>query len=95
MPLDRQFQQRLDAWRQALRDQIITPLSPLGFEGAYTMERLAPREAEELGFAPAPVGTAWGLRREYGWFRARVCLPECRKGERLALLSGLGGEQLV
>ncbi|MBQ4451435.1 MAG: alpha-mannosidase [Clostridia bacterium] len=95
MPLDRQFQQRLDAWRQALRDQIITPLSPLGFEGAYTMERLAPRDAEELGFAPAPVGTAWGLRREYGWFRARVCLPECRKGERLALLSGLGGEQLV
>ena len=92
---DRKFEQRLEAWHRELKNQIIVPVSEICFEGARTFERLSVRQAEALCYTPMPVGTAWGERREYGWFRAKVSVDKELAGQRLVLISGLGGEQLV
>ena len=95
MSQNRQFSQRLDAWQDELRNQIITPFMPVAFSGCTAEARLSPREAAELPFIPVSPGDRWGMHREYRWFRADVTLPEEIVGKRIVLLSGLGGEQLV
>lgn len=95
MPEKRKFRERLDAWRDELKNQIIKPLASIDFSGCATFDRLTPEAAERLSFAPMPAGTAWGLRREYCWFAADAALPPGCEGQRIVLLSGAGGEQLV
>ena len=72
----RKFRERLEAWRNELKNQIIRLLIRLDFSGCPTFERLTPEAAERLSFAPMPAGTAWGNHREYCWFRATVTLPD-------------------
>ena len=91
----RKFRERLDAWRNELKNQIIRPLAPIGFDSCAAPERLSPEAAARLPFAPMPAGTAWGGHREYRWFSAHVTLPEGCEGRRIVLLSGAGGEQTV
>lgn len=95
MPESRKFRQRLDAWRQELKTQIITPVAPISFSGCVTGKRLTPDEAKQLPFLPMPPGTAWGLHREYAWFTAETSLSAECEGKRVILLSGVDGEQLV
>ena len=95
MPEKRKFRERLDAWRNELKNQIIKPLASIDFSGCATPERLTPEEAERFPFAPMPAGTAWGMHREYRWFAADAALSPGCEGQRVVLLSGVGGEQLV
>ncbi|MBR3109340.1 MAG: alpha-mannosidase [Clostridia bacterium] len=95
MPENRKFRERLDAWRNELKNQIIKPLIPVVFSGCATFDRLTPGAADRLPFAPMPVGTSWGRHREYCWFSADVTLPAGCEGQRIVLLSGVGGEQSV
>ena len=95
MPENRQFRQRLEAWQRELKNQILTPVQRVDFSGCETMERLRPGDAARLPLRAMPAGTRWGRRREYAWFFARTRLPEDCAGQRLVLLSGVGGEQTV
>ena len=96
MPENRQFRQRLEAWKRELQNQIAVPLRPLAFLSCPAEgRRLSPREAAVLPFAPLPVGSRWGGHREYRWFMAEAELPAEWAGQRIQLRSGLGGEQLV
>ena len=95
MPERRKFRERLEAWRNELKNQIIKPIIRVEFCGCPTFERLTPEAAEQFPFASMPAGTAWGRHREYCWFRASVTLPAGCGGQRIVLLSGVGGEQLV
>ena len=91
----RQFNQRVRAWRAELPRHLYTPVTPVEFSGFTTFDRLTPEEAAAAPKEPYRPGTAWGACWEYGWFAAEVTLPAECEGQRVILLSGLEGEQLV
>ena len=83
MPENRQFRQRLEAWRKELFNQISLPLAKLAFSGCPAPDRLTPAEARGLSFQPMPAGTRWGKRRASWWFAAEARGPEACAGQRL------------
>ena len=93
--MSRQSRQRLHAWREALKTQVYVPIAPAVFSGFLTMDRLTLAQAEAQPRLPFPPGTAWGKCWEYGWFFADISLPAACDGQRVVLMTGLGGEQLV
>ena len=93
--MPRQHRQRLQAWRQELRNHLYTPVATVDFSGFTTFDRLRPEDAASVEMRPFPVGTKWGACWEYAWFAGMVTLPEGCEGRRVVLKSGLGGEQLV
>ena len=93
--LPRQNCQRLQAWRQEMKNHLYTPVGTVEFDGFTTFERLTPESAASMPMRPFPVGTKWGGCWEYAWFRADFTLPEGCEGRRAVLLPGLGGEQLI
>jgi len=93
--MPRQNRQRLQAWRQELKNHLYTPVGTVGFEGFTTFDRLTPERAAGMEKRPFPVGMKWGACWEYAWFAGTVTLPEGCEGRRVVLKSGLGGEQLI
>ena len=93
--LPRQNRQRLQAWRQEMKNHLYTPVGTVEFDGFTTRDRLTPEQAASMPMRPFPVGTKWGGCWEYAWFRADFTLPEGCDGRRVVLLPGLGGEQLI
>ena len=93
--LPRQDRQRLEAWRQEMKNHLYTPVGEVAFDGFTTFDRLAPECAASTPMRPFPVGEKWGKCWEYAWFRADFTLPEDCEGRRVVLLPGLGGEQLI
>ncbi len=93
--LPRQTRQRIEAWRKELPNHLYTPVGSVEFSGFTTFDRLTPAAAQEHSWRPFPVGEKWGAKWEYAWFRAEITLPDCCEGQRVVLLPGLGGEQLI
>ncbi len=93
--LPRQNRQRLQAWRQELKNHLYTPIGTVCFEGFTTFDRLTPDTAAAMEKRPFPAATKWGACWEYAWFSGEVTLPEGCEGRRVVLKSGLGGEQLI
>ncbi|MBR6668467.1 MAG: alpha-mannosidase [Clostridia bacterium] len=93
--LPRQNRQRLQAWRQEMKNHLYTPVGTVEFDGFTTFDRLTPEQAASMPMRPFPVGTKWGGCWEYAWFKADFNLPEGCGGCRAVLLPGLGGEQLI
>ena len=93
--LPRQDRQRLQAWRQEMKNHLYTPIATVDFEGFTTFDRLTPEQAASMPMRPFPVGEKWGKCWEYAWFRAEATLPAACEGQRVVLLPGLGGEQLI
>ena len=93
--LPRQDRQRLDAWRQEMKNHLYTPVGEVDFEGFTTFDRLTPEIAASTPMRPFPVGEKWGRCWEYAWFRAEFTLPAGCEGRRVVLLPGMGGEQLI
>ena len=93
--LPRQNCQRLQAWRQEMKNHLYTPVGTVDFAGFTTFERLMPESAASMEMRPFPVGTKWGACWEYAWFKADFTLPQGCNGRRVVLLPGLGGEQLI
>ena len=57
-------------------------------------EQLTVDEASLGAFAPMPVGTKWGAKWEYGWFKGTVTLPDRAAGKRIVLKVDVGAENL-
>ncbi len=93
--LPRQNRQRIQAWRQELKNHLYTPVGTVDFSGLTTFDRLTPEQAAAMPMRPFPVGTKWGACWEYAWFAAELSLPAECEGHRVVLLPGLGGEQLI
>ena len=93
--LPRQDRQRLEAWRQEMKNHLYTPVGEVDFEGFTTFGRLTPERAASTPMRPFPVGEKWGRCWEYAWFRAEFTLPASCEGRRVVLLPGMGGEQLI
>lgn len=93
--LSRQNRQRIQAWRQEMKNHLYTPIGTVDFSGLTTFDRLTPEQAAAMPMRPFPVGTKWGACWEYAWFAAELSLPAECEGRRVVLLPGLGGEQLI
>ncbi len=90
-----EWKHRLENWRQELFNHIYCPLGALPLCGFVTKEQLTLEEAARRSYEPFPVGTSWGAKWEYGWFRGQVTLPEGAKGKRIVLMIDVGGESAV
>ncbi|MDD6050596.1 MAG: glycoside hydrolase family 38 C-terminal domain-containing protein, partial [Clostridiales bacterium] len=90
-----QNRQRIQAWRQEMKNHLFTPIGTVAFSGLTTLDRLTPEQAAALPMRPFPAGTKWGACWEYAWFAAEITLPAECDGHRVVLLPGLGGEQLI
>nr|MBR4281545.1 alpha-mannosidase [Clostridia bacterium] len=93
--LPRQDRQRIQAWRQELKNHLYTPVGEVAFEGFTTFERLTPDSAASMPMRPFAVGEKWGWCWEYAWFRTAFTLPASCEGRRVVLMPGVGGEQLI
>ncbi len=93
--LPRQHRQRIQAWRQEMKNHLYTVVGTVDFAGFTTRDRLRPEEAAVRNMQPFPTGTRWGGCWEYAWFRGACTLPEACEGQRVILLPGVGGEQLI
>ena len=93
--LPRQNRQRLQAWRQEMKNHLYTPVGTVDFAGFTTFDRLTLEQAAARAMQPFPAGTKWGKCWEYAWFAADFTLPAECEGRRTVLLPGVGGEQLI
>jgi len=95
MNIGRQWSDRLRIWQEAFEKHYFRPWGSCSLSMRTTMDHLTPEEALALPFSPAPAGTKWGKKWEYGWFRTRITIPEALKGQRVVFTLGAGEEMLV
>lgn len=95
MKLGRQWDTRLQIWDEAFGRNLYERLGEVSLYGFTTMERLTLEQAKACSFSPFPEGTGWGRKWEYGWFRAKITMPERAAGKRILLHLGPGPEMLV
>ncbi|HPF87246.1 MAG TPA: alpha-mannosidase, partial [Candidatus Limiplasma sp.] len=91
----RQERQRVFAWMEELKNHVYTPFASVEFEGFETTELLTVKQAKAHPKTPYPTGTPWGGPWAYGWFAARLTLPQAVQGKRVVLLAGVGSEMTV
>jgi alpha-mannosidase len=95
MTLNPEWLHRVNRWRDELPRQFYQPLGNVPVSGFTTFDQLTQDEALKHSFTPMPVGTAWGAKWEYGWFKGELTLPEAAVGKRIALGVEVGGEGVV
>lgn len=95
MKIGRQWDERLKIWDEAFGRNLYTQLGQIELFGFTTMEQLKLEQAMQQHFQSFPQGTKWGRKWEYGWFRAKVTIPEDAAGRRILLHLGAGPEMLV
>jgi alpha-mannosidase len=93
--LTKEWKRRVDNWRQELPNHVYRPLGALPVNGFLTYDQLTAEEASQGEFEPMPVGTKWGAKWEYGWFKGQVVLPEAAAGKRIVLQVDVGAESAV
>ncbi len=93
--IDSEWADRIAHWVRALREDFYTPLGEISWEAFFTTEHLDPEEAAGRGFEPVSPGFAWGRDWEYGWFHARITLPDAAEGGEVVLDLHPGGESTL
>lgn len=90
-----EWKRRIDRWMDLMPKLFYKPVGGIPFKGFVTKERIAPEEAARRKFGEMPVGTPWGGKWEYGWFKATVSIPKELSGKRIAIKVMSGGESVV
>jgi alpha-mannosidase len=90
-----EWKRRIDNWRKELPNHVYRPLGVVPVNGFVTQEQLTVDEASQGAFTPMPVGTKWGAKWEYGWFKGAVTLPDGAAGKRIVLKIDVGAESAV
>lgn len=90
-----EWKDRLKHWIHVLEKEFYEPLGTVALEGCMTYDMLGAEEAEQLPYAPAPVGMPWGRMWEYGWFRGDITLDDRAQGKPIVLDIRTGGEATV
>jgi len=93
--LTTEWRRRIDNWRKELFSHLYRPLGTVEVSGFLTMDQLTAEEASAHAYTPMPVGTHWGRKWEYGWFKGQVVLPPQAAGQRIVLRMNVGGESAV
>ena len=95
MNIGRQWTDRLKIWAEQLPKHYFRKHGSLPMTYFTTMEHLRYEEAADGPYSPAPVGTKWGKKWEYGWFRTTLTVPEALQGKRLVFTLNTAEEMLV
>lgn len=90
MALSIEWRKRVKQWREELKRHFYVPLGEMSVSGFVTGEQLSAEEALGRKFRPMPVGTKYGGKWEYGWFKGEVITPAEASGQRLVLAIDLG-----
>ena len=85
MALSIEWKHRIERWQKALWDARYRPLGKVDFSSFTTLEFLTPEQALAREFRPMPVGTPWGAKWEYGWFKTSLILPAAAQGKRVVI----------
>jgi len=95
MNIGRQWADRLRIWAEQFPKHYFAKQGQLPVSYFTTMEHLPFDEAVDGPYRPAPVGTKWGAKWEYGWFRTGLTVPEALEGKRLVFTLNTAEEMLV
>jgi alpha-mannosidase len=85
MSLSKEWLNRITHWNNTLWEICYERLGSLEIAGFVTRKQLSYDSAVKHTFHPMPVGTAWGARWEYGWFKCDFSLPENAAGRRIVM----------
>jgi alpha-mannosidase len=81
--LNSEWNARLQAWRNELKNHLFRQLGQVELEGFMTHDQLTPQQAARRPFKPMPVGTLWGSQWQYAWFRTQITIPAAGAGKRI------------
>ena len=81
MNIGRQWNDRLSIWAEQFPKHYYRKYAPMPVSYFTTMEHLPFEKAVEGPFVPAPVGTKWGKKWEYGWFHTQIVVPSELEGK--------------
>lgn len=95
MNIGRQWNDRLRIWAEQFPKHYYRKYAPVPVSYFTTMEHLPFEQAAEGPFVPAPVGTKWGKKWEYGWFCTQIVIPRELEGERVVFTLNTAEEMLV
>lgn len=95
MSLTIEWRNRINSWRKELPNHLYRPLGGVEMSGFITTDQLTAHEAQQRALSPMPVGTAWGAKWEYAWFRGEIVLPAHAAGQRIVFRGDVGGEGAV
>ena len=95
MNIGRQWSDRLRIWAEQFPKHYYRKYAPIDLSFFTTMDHLPFDEAVKGEYLPAPVGTKWGRKWEYGWFRTRIVIPEELEGKRVVFTLNTAEEMLV
>jgi alpha-mannosidase len=95
MSLTLEWRHRIDLWHEELPRHFYRPLGIVELGGFFTTDQFTTEEAGRRAFHPMPVGTPWGGKWEYGWFKGNVLLPEQAARRRIVLKIDVGAESAV
>lgn len=90
----RQWKARIELWLEAIKNQVYKPLGEVGAEGFFTMDELSSKQALAENFVPIQVGTDWGKKWEYAWFKFQIDIPKEAEGKRIVCIPDVGAESL-
>lgn len=85
MALTKEWLNRITHWDSTLWQICYEPLATLELTGIVTRKQLTAEEAMNHKFHPMPVGTLWGAKWQYGWFKTEIILPDIAAGRRIVL----------
>ncbi len=85
MSLTKEWNNRISHWDNTLWQICYEPIAVIDLQGFVTRKQLTAEQALKHKFHPMPVGTAWGSKWEYGWFKCELSLPDKAAGRRIAL----------
>lgn len=93
--INAEWRRRIERWRDTMPTLFYTPAGEIAFKGFVTKEQLSLEEAAKRKFNDMPVGTPWGGKWEYCWFKATFAIPKELAGKRVAMKVVSGGESVV
>jgi hypothetical protein len=74
--INAEWKRRIDRWRDVMATLFYKAEGVLDFEGFTTFEQLSVETASKRKFKAIPVGTPWGAKWEYGWFKTEIEIPK-------------------
>lgn len=95
MNIGRQWNDRLKIWAEQFPKHYYRKFAPLKVSYFTTMEHLSFDEAVKGQYVSAPVGTKWGKKWEYGWFKTAIFIPEALDSKRVVFTLNTAEEMLV
>ena len=95
MNVGRQWSDRLRIWAEQFPKHYYREVTPIDLSFFTTMDHLPYDTAINGQYVPAPVGTKWGKKWEYGWFRGEITIPQALEGKRVVFTLNSAEEMLV